>query len=86
MKLRLTLDVEYRLNGETEKDLADNLFQMVYDAMSHGTITGYSPAVVLKYSSIVDRMDKPRKKRTTKGNSLQVNAVREMLKREGVGA
>jgi len=51
--LRLILDVEYELNGESLDNLKRNLEQMVVYAMNAGNITRDGPATVEKHSILV---------------------------------
>ena len=45
-KLRLTLDVEYELNGEEVYFLKNNLESLVFRAVGEGLLTGHSEAEV----------------------------------------
>ena len=50
LKLRLTLDVEFRPHGVSEKFLKGNMEQVVTDAVNRDTLTGESRAEVEEYS------------------------------------
>lgn len=56
LTLRLTLDVNYKLNGETVTEMAENLRQMVHRAMGDGHITGETPAEVVTHFVKVERI------------------------------
>lgn len=50
VKVRLTLDVIYRLNGEDATEMASNLQRMCERAIGEGMLTGASDAEVDEYS------------------------------------
>lgn len=49
-KIRLTLDVEYDLNGTSVEEMSTLLRKMVERAIGEGLLTGYSEAEVNEYS------------------------------------
>jgi len=53
IKLRLTLDVDYKLNGESESTMRDNLHSLVTMAVSEGLLTGESASEVICHFSEV---------------------------------
>lgn len=56
IKLRLTLDVEYELNGEEACFLKNNLESLVFRAMGDGLLTGDSDAEVECWTCEVEEM------------------------------
>jgi hypothetical protein len=57
-KLRLTLDVEYDLNGEEAYFLKNNLESLVFRAVGEGLLTAYSEAEVDHWSYKVEEVSK----------------------------
>ena len=56
VKLRLTVDVEYKLNGERVKDADFHLHELVQTAVNRGLFTGDSPMEVESHSYNVERL------------------------------
>lgn len=54
--LRLTLDVEYVLNGESVQYLKECLERVAFRAASEGLLTGESVAYVEKWDSRVEEV------------------------------
>lgn len=59
--LRLTLDVEYDLNGESEVALKENLWAIPRAAASNGEFTEASAAEVVSWNSNVEKKEKHEK-------------------------
>lgn len=57
VKMRLTIDVEYRLNGERVKDADFHLHELVQTAVNRGMLTGDSPMEVESHSYNVERVE-----------------------------
>jgi hypothetical protein len=55
-KLRLTLDVEYKLNGDSLDNLTEQLEGIAKDAVERGMISGEGPATVEDYNYKVERL------------------------------
>lgn len=49
-RLRATFNIEYALNGESIKSMAERLRRMMDIAIGNGMLTGDSPATVEEYS------------------------------------
>ena len=49
IKLRLTLDVDYKLNGETRAAMEETLHALVTMAINNGLLTGESKAETISY-------------------------------------
>lgn len=56
LKLRLTLDVEYDLDGESPEELKANLGSLVQIGMGDGLLTGAGPATIDDYSHKVEEV------------------------------
>jgi acyl carrier protein len=56
VKMRLTIDVEYRLNGYCPKDVDYYLHELVRAAVYRGMLTGNSPMEVETYNYSVERL------------------------------
>lgn len=56
VKLRLTVDVEYKLNGERVMDADFYLHELVQTAVNRGLFTGDSPMEVESYSYNVEHL------------------------------
>jgi hypothetical protein len=56
VKMRLTIDVEYRLNGYCPKDVDYHLHELVRAAVYRGMLTGNSPMEVETYNYSVERL------------------------------
>ena len=53
IKLRLTLDVDYKLNGETKAAMEETLHALVTWAVNNGLLTGESKAETISYCAEV---------------------------------
>ena len=56
LHLRLTIDIVYELNGETEARMRNLLGAMVGHAIENGLITGDSKATYVSYADRVERI------------------------------
>jgi hypothetical protein len=56
LKLRLTVDVEYDLNGTPPGDLKDYLGELPRAAAGDGLFTGFTDAEVENWSSTVEEI------------------------------
>lgn len=55
-KLRLTLDVEYKLNGDSLDNLTEQLKGIVRYAVEQGMISGEGPAEIKDYNYKVEQL------------------------------
>lgn len=55
-KLRLTLDVEYELNGTDPKYAKNTLYALVFRAVGEGLLTLHSDAEVENYEYLVEEI------------------------------
>ena len=53
VKIRLTLDVTYKPNGETVKELKYKMNDIAVQGVNHGLMTGEGPAEVEEWKSKV---------------------------------
>jgi hypothetical protein len=53
IKLRLTLDVDYKLNGETKAAMEETLHALVTWAANNGLLTGESKVEIISYCAEV---------------------------------
>jgi len=56
LKLRLTVDVEYELDGENPQELKANLEGLVKIGMGDALLTGDGPATIEDYSYKVEEV------------------------------
>ena len=56
LKLRLTIDVEYELNGAQQKTLENLLHEIADDASGDGYMTGDTEATVKHWSAKVTKV------------------------------
>lgn len=57
LKLRLSLDIEYTLNGVSEQYLRRQLEFIMENAMSNGMVTGESDAEIENWDMRIHRVD-----------------------------
>lgn len=56
-KLRLTIEVEYDLNGESVQTLKSYLFDLADRAAGEGMLTGCTDAEIVAWSANVDEVN-----------------------------
>lgn len=53
-KMRLIIEVDYKLNGVPEQELVSKLKYLAVNAVGNGELTGYTEAEVNEWSSKVE--------------------------------
>jgi hypothetical protein len=56
IKLRLTFDVDIKLDGASVAEIVDNMKAIPIDALNWGNVTGETPAMVEGYRTCVEEI------------------------------